>query len=149
MIQRIVRENILGWEQMVESLLNRNAQIRIDNENSTTNLFEFNQALAHLHDEVAPHYYRARAFKDALDKLIDRTIKGQLEGKNEGARRAAGIHACQFFLIGNTQYNLFDYLDQWNHIELLLEGLMKSIKFKADAKITNNSLLNLERGLVR
>ena len=149
MIQRVVRENVPGWEQMVESFLHRNAQIRIDNENSTTKLFEFNQALAHLHDEVAPYYYRARAFKDALDKLIDRTIKGQLEGKNEAARRAAGIHTCQCFLIEGTAYNLFDYLDQWNHIELLLEGLMKSIKFKADAKITNNSLLNLERGLVR
>lgn len=151
MIERLFRENTPQWEVFIENFMTRNRNIVIRNENSVATLHEFNMALTHLHDEVCPYYYRARAYKDTLEKLIDRTIKSATGDnlKNESARRSHGINLCTNFEVNGYSYNLYDYLDHWNYLESLLESLMKSIKFKADAKITNNSLLNIERSLIR
>lgn len=151
MIDRILYQNPNLWEERIDGFVARNREIRIKNENSTTNLFEFNQSLTHLHDEVCHDYYRARAFTDSLDKTIDRVIKsvGNDEGKNESARRAIGIGRCQTYTFNGLVLNLYDLLDRWSYIEHVLDAIMKSIRFKAESKITNNSLLNLERSLVR
>lgn len=151
MIDRILYQNPNVWEERIDAYVTRNMNLRIKNENSPPILFEFNQQLSHLHDEVCYDFYRARAFVDGLDKTIDRIIKSveQDRGKNESARRAAGIRDCQNYIHNGSSVNLYDILDRWSYLEHVLDSLMKSIRFKADAKITNNSLLNLERNLVR
>ncbi|MBA4293844.1 hypothetical protein C0431_12850 [bacterium] len=152
MIQRILAENRAEWDEMLVLFQSQNMQARVQRENSTETLHELNVALANLYDRVMPYHGKARAYKDALERLIDRTIKGYNEGKNEAARRSGGIQLCREYVVHypNSEYvcNLFDLQDDWAFYFEQLDAIVRSIRFKSDAKITNNSLLNLERNLM-
>lgn len=152
MIQRILAENRAEWDEMIILFNSQNMQARVQQENTTVTLHELNVSLSSLYDRVMPYYGKSRAYKDALERLIDRTIKAHSEGKNEAARRSGGIEACRAHVVQypGTEYvcNLFDLQDEWSFYFEQLDAIVRSIRFKADAKITNNSLLSLERNLI-
>lgn len=152
MIQRILAENRSEWEEMLILFQSQNNRARVQQENTTVTLHELNVSLSALYDRVMPYYGKARAYKDALERLVDRTIKGHTDGKNEASRRSGGIQACREFTVhypqGEYTCNLFDLQDEWAFYFEQLDAIIRSIRFKADAKITNNSLLSLERNII-
>ncbi|MGF0347664.1 hypothetical protein ACQR3P_28905 [Rhodococcus sp. IEGM1300] len=152
MIKRILNESRMEWEENILLFNSLNMQARVSEENTPQTLHELNVRLSGLFDRVMPYYGRARAYNDVLDRLIDRTIKVESEGKNEAERRANGINACRKFIVHypDTDYetNLFDLRDQWSLYYEQLDSIVKSLRFKSDAKITNNSLLSMESKLI-
>lgn len=152
MIKRILSESAMEWEENIVLLSSLNSQARVQSENSHETLHELNVRLSELYDRLMPFYSRARAYNDALERLIDRTIKGETEGKNEAERRAKGIANCRTFIVQypEVEYpcNLYDLRDQWAFYYEQLDSIVRAVRFKADAKITNNSLLSMESKLL-
>lgn len=130
----------------------RNRQIKVPQENTPTTLHIFNMQLSELYTEVEYEFARVRAYKDAIERLIEATLKGAFTGKNEAERKANAYFYCQNYPTNgfsvDDKVNLFDleYLIS-NHYNRL-EASVKVLQAKSSAKITSNSLLNIERSLV-
>lgn len=152
MLKRILSESAMEWEENILLFNSMNAQARVQPENSHQTLHELNVRLSELFDRLMPYYSRARAYNDALERLIERTVKGETEGKNDAERRAKGIATCRKYIVQYPEMeyecNLYDLRDQWAFYYEQLDSLVKAVRFKSDAKITNNSLLSMEAKLI-
>lgn len=128
----------------------RNKQLKVPQENNHVTLHMFNVNISELHTEVEYDFGRARGYKDAIERLIDATLKGNYAGKNESERRAASYYYCRNypnpFTIGET-VDLFDMEYAIRHYYNMLDATLKVLHAKSSARITSNSLLNIERSL--
>lgn len=140
-----LNEKALSFEE-------RNKSIKVPKDNTPTTLHIFNMSISELYTEAEYEFGRARAYKDAIERLIESTLRGNYSGKNEAERKSAAYFYCQHypsygFAVEDT-VNLFDleYLihDYFNSLEATIKGL----NAKSSARITSNSLLNIDRALL-
>lgn len=129
----------------------RNRTIKVPNENSPTTLHMFNMQLSELHTDVEYELGRARGYRDAIARLIDAVLKDNYVGKNELERKAAGYRFCRQYPTDGYHYensvNLFDLEFQINEFYNSLDSSVKILHAKSSARITSNSLLNIDRAL--
>ena len=151
-LQRLLLEDFNEWENKLESFKQRNLSIKVPKENNLSTLHQFNCSINDLYTEVEHDFAIARTNRDAIDRLIKNVIDDHYSGSNDRARKAAGIQFAKKYPV--KQFYHEDYVDlfeleyQFNKIYYSLDAVIKSLKAKADAKITSNSLLNIERSLI-
>jgi uncharacterized protein YpuA (DUF1002 family) len=115
-------------------------------------LHNFNVRVNELFNRVIYDFARARRNKDAIERLVDNVLKDYYSGPNELARKAAGIQLAKSYPApvewGQETIDLFDLEDRFRFYFYSLDATVKSLAMKGEAKITNNSLLKLEKDLV-
>ncbi|CDQ41905.1 hypothetical protein [Virgibacillus salexigens] len=155
-LHRLLLEDINEWERICEKLNEQNNNLKVPLENNTTTLHQFNMDLSDLFTEVNYYFGKARRNKDAISRIIENVLKDLYKGQNDLARKAAGIQLAQRYPVPDTAkpyypedfVNLFELEDQINAYYYALDAALKSLNHKASAKITNNSILNIERSLL-
>ena len=155
-LERLLMENLNEWETIVDNLSCRNNELLVPTVNDTTTLHDFNVNLANFFSEVTFYFAKARRNKDAITRLIKNVLRDNYRGQNDLARRAAGIQLAQRYPVPeavlpfqqNDHIDLFDLEDVFNGHYYILESIIQTLHVKSGAKITNNSLLNLERSLL-
>ncbi|EOO44404.1 hypothetical protein [Bacillus cereus] len=152
MLERLLYEDLLTWENTIREYEDANVVLKVPSENSPSTLHSFNINVNELYTKVIHDFARARRNKDAIQRLIKTVLEDYYKGSNEQARKAAGIQLARVFPTPENYpvqtVNLFDLEDAFNGIFYALEATVKSLQAKADAKITSNSLLNIEKSLV-
>lgn len=156
MLSRLLLEDKKSWDQTCEDLNLKNFSLRVPTVNDITTLHTFNVELSELFTLVQYHFNKARRNKDAIERIIENVLKDYYKGSNEAARRAAGLQYAQKYPIPESiahffeteTVNLFTLEDEINGYYYSLDAILKSLHHKASAKITNNSLLNIERSLL-
>lgn len=156
MLKRLLLEDNHEWYQITETLIEQNKNLKVPMVNDTTTLHQFNVNLSELFTEVSYYFAKARRNKDAIERIIENTLKDYYKGPNDTARRAAGLQLAQNYPIpddiqdyfSTKTVNLFELQDQINGYYYALDAIIKSLHMKSGAKITSNSLLNLEKTLV-
>ncbi len=156
MLKRLLLEDYDDREALCKQLVEENMELKVPTVNDTTTLHNFNCELSTLFDRSQYWFNKSRQDKDAIERLLEVVLKDYYVGKNDAARRAAGYQFAQKYPIPedilhffNTQVvNLFELEDKINGCYYTLDAIMKSLHHKSSAKITNNSILNIERSLV-
>jgi hypothetical protein len=150
-LERLLSENTMEWEELVNQYENDNKILKVPSVDKTA-LHTFNVRVEELYTRALYDFGRARRNKDAIDRLLKNVLEDYYKGPNEQARKAAGIQFARKFpapdLYHADTINLFDLEDQFNGYYYSLQSTIKSLQAKADAKITNNSLLNIERDII-
>jgi len=149
MIDRLLREPLDDWFLLVAHYETDNKKLPVPFDNSIENLYVFNSKLNELYTNCYYDYARAKRNKDAIERLIENVLKDYYTGKNDAIRRAAGIQYAQAFpLVDGETINLFALEDAFNGIFYSLDATIQVLKAKAESKITNNSLIKLEKSLI-
>jgi hypothetical protein len=150
-LERLLQENYATWDQTVAYYENLNKSLKVPAVDKTA-LHHFNVSVEEAYTQALYEFGRARRNKDAIARLIDTTMKDYYKGSNELARKAAGIQFARQFPAPENYptptVNLFELEDQILGYYYSLEATVKSLQAKGDAKITNNSLLNIENNLI-
>jgi len=159
-LQRLLEIDLDLWDKKINFFEESSKELKVPMENNTITLHEFNLKLNDLYSEVVYWYYEARRNKDAIERLLETILKDYYKGQNELARKAAGIQLARGYPIHNIPFipinhrcvynekvNLFDLEDIINGHYYKLAATIKSLQAKAEAKITNNSLIKLEQNL--
>src|SRR5699024_8193420 len=94
-LQRLLLIDFDAEEEIVASLGQRNLELKVPTDNNHTTLHFFNCHLSDLYAEVEHYYGLSRRNKYAIERIIDNILKDYYGGKNEGARKAAGIQYAQ------------------------------------------------------
>lgn len=151
-LDRLLQVDLVYWDNMIYDYEQRNRNLKVPNENTTSTLHDFNIRVNDFLTEALYEFGRARRNKDAIQRLIENITKDYYQGPNEHARKAAGIQfARQFPTPDNYPYpnvNLFDLEDKFVGYYYSLEATVKSLQAKGDAKVTNNSLLKIEQSII-
>src|SRR5690606_12596396 len=145
-LHRLLLENYDEWQKTCDSLIKRNKDITVPSVNDITTLHNFNVALSELYTETSYYFALARQNRDAIKRIIENTLKDYYKGKNDAARKAAGVQYAQKYPVPESAkpfypsdtVNLFDLEDKINGYYYILESIMKSLEHKASAKITSN-----------
>jgi hypothetical protein len=149
---RLLSENLNEWEMTIAQLEKRNQELKVPSENTSATLHIFNCKLNELYTEAQYHYARARRNKDAIERVVYNVLNDLYYGKNDWERKAAGIQYAQKYPdpTGVSEYvDLFHLEDQFKWHFYALDSLIKSLQAKAEAKITNNSLLKIDDQMLR
>lgn len=151
-LERLLQEDFISWEDKIHSYEMQNINLKVPMENSPTSLHFFNIGVNELYTQVIHDFGRARRNKDAIQRLLKSVLEDYYKGSNEQARKAAGIQYARNYPAPENHpapaVNLFELEDIFNGIFYSLESTVKSLQAKADAKITSNSLLNIEKNMV-
>lgn len=149
MIDYLLQQDIPQWNETVRYYEQRAKSLKVPSENNNVTLWQFNVALEELYSDAIFDYQRTRANFDAVKRFLKTVLEDAYQGNNEMSRKAAGIQharrypAPEFY---HHQYvNLFDLENQFAFHYYMMEGVIKSIEAKMAAKLTNNSLLKLEK----
>lgn len=149
-LERLLQENFSEWDHLVFQYEQTNRSLKVPAVEKTA-LHHFNVRVEEEYTKALYDFGRARRNKDAIQRLIKNVLEDFYRGQNEQARRAAGIQlARQFPAPDNypvSTINLFDLEDRFVGYYYSLEATVKSLQAKSDAKITNNSLLNIENSI--
>lgn len=149
-LERLLQEDFHEWENLLRTYEETNRSLKVPTVERTA-LHHFNQQVEEWYTRALYDYSRARRNKDAITRLIEMTLKDFYQGTNEAARKAAGIQYARSYpapsFYPRETVNLFDLEDQFLFYYYGLEATVKSLQAKADAKITTNSLLNLEQAI--
>ncbi|QHW35750.1 hypothetical protein GZH47_33190 (plasmid) [Paenibacillus rhizovicinus] len=150
-LTRLVRETSTDWESLVHNYEQENRALLVPSENSAATLHRFNVRLSELFTRAHYDFARARRNKDAVERLVENVIKDYYNGPNELARKAAGIQYARCYPAPEEWHadtvDLFDLEDRFRYYFYSLESTIKTLAMKSEAKITNNSLLKLEKDL--
>jgi hypothetical protein len=150
-LERLLQEDFEKWDQLVEEYEQINRSLKVPAVEKTA-LHHFNVRVEEEYTKALYDFGRARRNKDAIQRLIKNVLEDYYKGPNEQARKAAGIqYAKNYPAPDNYPYptvNLFDLEDRFLGYYYLLEATVKSLEAKAGAKITNNSLLNIENNII-
>jgi hypothetical protein len=149
---RLLNEDLNEWHRIVQSYEQKNKALLVPSDNSVDTLHDFNIRISELYTETYYDYARSRRNKDALERLIDSIFKDSYSGKNEAARKAQAISRIYAYpvpgsLIEET-IDLYELLDYFSYFYLMLDATIQTLKAKSDSKITNNSLLKLEKSII-
>lgn len=155
-LSRILLEDLTEWYQITERLAEQNKNLRVPSVNDTTTLHQFNIELSDLFTEANYYFAKARRNKDAIERIIENTLKDYYKGPNDIARKAAGMQLAKEYPVPDNVHaffpdntvNLFELQDQINGYYYVLDAIIKTLHLKAGAKITSNSILNIERSLI-
>lgn len=156
MLRRLLLEDMDEWNRICESISLKNQSLRVPTVNDTTTLHHFNVDLSDLFTEANYHFGKARRNKDAIERIIENTLKDYYKGPNEIARKAAGLQLSQRYPVPESieayypypTVNLFELQDKINGYFYDLDAVLKTLQIKSGAKITNNSILNIEKSLI-
>lgn len=147
-LRRLLSEDLEHWENIINNLEERNRQLKVPTENTPATLHMFNYQVNDLYTETQYYYARARRNKDAIERIIYNVLNDLYSGKNDWARRAAGIQYAQNYPTPPGFYpdkvDLFYLEDKFKWFYYALDSIIKSLQAKAEAKITNNSLLKID-----
>lgn len=150
-LERLLSEDFNQWDELVAYYEQKNRTLKVPSVDKTE-LHHFNVQVEEEYSKAVYDYGRARRNKDAIQRLIENTLKDLYKGANEPARKAAGIQMAKNFPTPeNYPYptvNLFDLEDRFTGYYYALQATVQSLQAKADAKITNNSLLNVEQKVI-
>lgn len=150
-LDRLLSEDFYHWDTLVMKYENTNKTLKVPGIDRTE-LHHFNVAVEKQYTEALYDFGRARRNKDAIQRLIKNVLEDYYKGPNEQARKAAGIQFAKRFPAPENHHestvNLYDLEDRFIGYYNSLEATIKSLEAKASAKITNNSLLNIEKDLI-
>lgn len=151
MLNRLLREDFDMWNSLIASYEHQAISLKVPMENTPTTLKQFNYNVEELYSRALFDYNRSRRNRDAIQRFLKSVLDDAYRGSNAESRKAAGIQYARQYPAPDfwpTDYvNIFDLEDIFNGYYYMMEGVIKSLEAKAQAKITNNSLLNLERQL--
>lgn len=150
-LERLLQEDFMQWDSLIAEYERINRSLKVPSVDKTA-LHHFNVRVEEEYTKALYDFGRARRNKDAITRLIENTMKDYYKGQNEIARKAAGIQFARSFPAPDNYptetVNLFDLEDRFIGYYYSLEATVKSLQAKADAKITNNSLLNIEKDII-
>lgn len=150
-LERLLQEDIAKWDTLVAEYERTNKSLKVPAVDKTE-LYFFNVRVEEQYTKAMYDFGRARRNKDAIQRLLKMVLEDYYKGPNEQARKAAGIQYARSFPAPENYkdetVNLFDLEDLFVGYYYSLESTVKSLQAKADAKITNNSLLNIEKTIV-
>lgn len=151
MIDFLLRQDVPYWDHLVNAYEVESKTLKVPSENSIPSLSEFNRALEELYSRAIFDFNRARTNHDAIKRFLKTVLEDAYQGTNDMSRKAAGIQHARRYPAPeyyHQQYvNLFNMETQFAYHFFMMEGVVKSIEAKMAAKVTNNSLLKLERGV--
>lgn len=149
MIDFLLRQDIPYWDHLVHAYEMESKALKVPAENSIPSLQAFNVALEELYSRAIFDYNRARTNFDAIKRFLKTVLEDAYQGNNDMSRKAAGIQHARRYPAPEYHHqatvNLFDMETQFAYHFYMMEGVVKSIEAKQGAKVTNNSLLKLER----
>lgn len=144
---RLLSEDFIEWDRLTTEYEQTNRSLKVPAVDRGA-LHKFNQDVEEQYSKAVYDYGRARRNKDAIDRLIEMTLKDYYAGNNEIARKAGGIQFARAFPTPENYptetVNLFDLQDRFVGYYYSMQATVKSLEAKAGAKITNNSLLNID-----
>ncbi|WP_067923923.1 hypothetical protein [Alicyclobacillus shizuokensis] len=151
-LERLLMEDLHAWDKLVADYEERNRKLVVPMENTTETLHIFNIQLSELYTQVYYDFARAKRNRDAIQRFLESVLKDYYSGPNPDARRAGGIQFAREYPAPEfwpfPKVNLFEIEDIWNKYYYLLDATIATLKMKAESKITNNSILRLEKQLV-
>ncbi|MCD7911039.1 hypothetical protein KC480_05805 [Bacillus velezensis] len=146
-LDRLLSEDFNNWEGLIREYERTNRSLKVPEINEAA-IHEFNVRVEEEYTKALYDFGRARRNKDAIQRLLKTVLEDCYEGRNEQARKAAGIQYARQFPAPDFWYegsiNLFELEDLFVGYYYSLEATVKSLQAKADAKVTNNSLLKIE-----
>lgn len=149
-LDRLLQENFNQWDELVAEYERTNRSLKVPNVDKTA-LHFFNVKVEEEYTKALYDFGRARRNKDAIQRLIKNVLEDYYKGSNAESRKAAGIQFAKAYPTPDyyhvSSVNLFDLEDRFVGYYYSLEATIKSLQAKADAKITNNSLLNIENDI--
>jgi hypothetical protein len=148
MLQRLLNENLSEWMRIVAAYETDNRRLLVPADNSVETLHVFNVEINNLYTNAYYDYARARRNKDAIDRFLDAVLKDRYSGANEAARRGAAIEKAKEYPFNDETIDLFELQDVFHHLYLMMDATIQTLKAKADSKVTNNSLLKLEKSII-
>lgn len=150
-LERLLQEDASEWKRLIDQYETINKNLKVPAVEKTA-LHHFNVSVEETYTQALYDFGRARRNRDAIQRLLKNTLEDLYKGSNEQARKAAGIQFARAFPAPANyplpSVDLFVLEDQFNEYYYSLEATIKSLQAKADAKITNNSLLNIESNVV-
>ena len=150
-LERLLQENFDEWDQLVADYEQTNRSLKVPPVEKTA-LHHFNVRVEEEYTKALYDFGRARRNKDAIQRLIKNVLEDYYKGPNDQARRAAGIQYAKNYPAPDNYpaptVNLFDLEDRFLGYYYMMEATVKSLQAKADARITNNSLLNIESNII-
>lgn len=150
-LERLLQEDPAEWKRVIDQYESINKHLKVPPVEKTA-LHHFNVSVEETYTQALYDFGRARRNRDAIQRLLKNTLEDLYKGSNEQARKAAGIQFARAFPAPDhyplPTVDLFALEDQFNEYYYSLEATIKSLQAKADAKITNNSLLNIESNVV-
>jgi hypothetical protein len=150
-LTRLLMESHTEWEILIQNYQQRNMNLKVPRDNSKDTLRMFNADLNDLYTEVEYDFARARRNKDAMERYLENVLDDYYGGSNPQARKAGGIQLARNFpapeFYHEQTVNLFNLEDMFKWYYVSLQATIRSLQAKADAKITSNSLLNLEKSV--
>src|SRR5579875_2129938 len=151
-LERLLSEDFQAWDKLMIYYEEKNKNLRIPSENTLETLHYFNIALNELYTEASYDFARARRNKDAIERLLESTLKDYYKGSNDLARKAGGIQYARSYpapdFWPHETVNLFDLEDLFRHYYYTMESTIKTLEQKASGKITNYSLLRIEQKIM-
>lgn len=153
MLEFILSFDLDHYENHANAMMERVFALKVPRENNINTLAQFNYQLDDLHTEVTFSYNRLRSLKDASSRFLKNVLDDHYAGSSSTARKAAGIQLAQRYpTTGVTtreslpeQIDLFLLNARINYVHDMYQACIDSISNKSNAKITNNSLLKLEK----
>lgn len=149
---RLLQEDLDDWYALVSQYEQQNLNLPVPQDNSVDSLHQFNCDINELYTKAYYDYARARRNKDGLERLIDNVLKDLYPGKNELERKAAGIQFAKHYPARHGSMldaiDLFELEDHFSYFYHSLEATIQTLKAKAESKITNNSLLKIEKNMI-
>jgi hypothetical protein len=150
-LERLLNTDFSDWDRLIDEYERTNRSLKVP-ELDRIALHHFNQQVEDLYSRAVYDFGRARRNKDAIERLIENTLKDLYKGGNELARKAAGIQFARSFPAPESYpfptVDLFELQDRFVGFYYSMDATVKSLTAKADAKITNNSLLNHEEKII-
>lgn len=151
LLKRLLREDIVEWERTVRQYEKENRALPIPKEITVETLHQFNTNINDLFTKASYDYARSKSNLDTADRMLDIVLKEIHEGKTDAIRKALAVEFAKNYpnpFDPEETVDLFEIYDIWNRIFNYMQATMDTLRFKADAKITSNSLLKLERDVL-
>lgn len=156
MLEILLREDLDKWESLIADYEQQALSIKISLENSVTTLSELNSSLDMLYTKATFDFSRTRVNKDAINRYLKSVLDDLYAGTTDKIRKAAAIRYAKEHpvpahlqpLVNKETVDLYSLQYHFEKFYYAMEAVMKSLEAKTSAKITNNSLLKLEKEII-
>ena len=151
-LTRLLSENLNDWYQLIYDYESQNKKLLVPSDNSVDTLHHFNIQINELYTKTYYDYARARRNKDAIERYVDAVLKEYSTGSNDSQRKQSGVKKAKEFPIPHSfadeTVDLFELQDHFTYFFYMMDATIQTLKAKAESKITNNSLLKLEKTII-
>lgn len=149
MLDYLLQNNIREWDHLIANYEAEAKALKVPTENTPYTLSNFNWAIEDLYSRAIFDYNRTRTNFDAIKRFLKTVLEDAYTGSNDLTRKAAGIQRARAYpapeFYHQQTVNLFELEMQFSYHYYMMEGVVKSIEAKQAAKVTNNSLLKMEK----